>query len=220
MSRTLSLILALLVIIGALFAIRLFNDKSPAIAPIKNDIPPSSQVSTSNDVGFHKWREFSSQSGRFKVLLPALPQHVTDSVTDPETKEVRLHDTYVSADPQGLGFMISAIHLPKPVEPQKIESKLKEIVSDILARNKDNQLLKMNFEGPQNNRSLNFVLTNGDINVEGKVFVHDNVFYVLSMVNRADSFNQSEFDFFINSFDIQKESQTPNGDQKTKGESK
>lgn len=204
MSRTLSLLLLLLILVGILFAVRFFHGTTTPTTDPQLQIPQPTPAQIQNGSEFHNWREYTAPSGSFKVLLPSLPQHAVESIIDPETKEPKRYETFISSDAQGLGFMISAIKLQKPIESEKIEQHLKETVTNILSRNKDNQLRKINFEGDKNSRSLNFVISSGDVNIEGKVFAREDVIYVLSMINRADNFNQSEYEFFVNSFDIQK----------------
>jgi len=151
---------------------------------------------------FQNWREFSSQAGHFKVMLPRVPQHVTDKITDPKTKEPRKYDTFVAGDENGPAYMISAITNTKGDNEEASEDTLKQIVNEMLARNKDNKLNKMELNRFREFKALDFSMTNGEIIIAGKVFSHGDTVYVLSMINKSKAYNPQELDFFINSFDV------------------
>lgn len=208
MSRLLTLFAALLIAVTAYLLLR-GQESKPVIssqAPIST-IPAKETTATavphSPEVpNFQDWREFTSKTGHFKALLPALPQHVTDTVTDPKTQQPRKYETFATAADNGAAFMINAITFSTPGEANAGEESLKAVVNDMLARNKENKLNTMNASTFRGARALDFSLSNGDVLIEGKVFAHDKTMYILSMINKKDSFNKKELDFFINSFDF------------------
>lgn len=202
MSRIFTLLAALFVIFLAYLMLSNRNP-DPEISPIV--VPPApqkNQTATNAASSFHEWREFSSNSSHFKALLPNLPQHVTDTVTDPKTQEPRKYETFAAAADHGSAFMINAITFSNPTGAEASEESLKAAVTDMLARNKENKLNQMKIGNFHGTRALDFSLSNGDILIEGKVFAHKNIMYILSMINKKDSFDRKEFDFFINSFDF------------------
>lgn len=198
MSRTLTLLAALLIATAGYLLLRQYRSEQAT-----NGTVNTSPLSTTDKVtNLHEWREFSSDTGRFKVLLPTLPQHVTDMFTDPKTKEQRKYETFVAAGDNGAAFMISAITFPNNLDADNGEETLRSAVSDMMIRNKENKLNKMESGKFRNNKAIDFSLSNGDLLIVGKVFSHNNILYILSMINKDATFNEKEFDFFINSFDF------------------
>lgn len=198
MSKTLTLLAALLIVTAGYLLIRQYHSESTKVGEQASNLPASAEA-TAN---LHQWREFSSDTGRFKVLLPTLPQHVTDTFSDPKSQEPRKYETFVAAGDNGAAFMISAITFANNLEADSSEETLKSAVEDMLARNKDNKLNKMELGKFRNLKAIDFSLSNGDLLIVGKVFTHKNILYILSMINKHATFNAKELDFFINSFDF------------------
>jgi hypothetical protein len=206
MSRILSIAIAIGLLAFAFLTIRSFKTthQPPQTDSAKLALPANE---ASN---FLEWREFAAPTGQFKVLLPALPQHATDKILDPKTQEPRKYDTFVSADDEGTAFMISTITFPRKLEEEDTDATLKSVVNDMLARNKDNKLKAMNFNKFRNHKALDFSLTNGELVVAGKVFAQGHTLYVLSMIDKAETFNPKELDFFVNSFDVTEDKNNSN----------
>lgn len=196
MSRILSILLALIVLVGSFLVIRYAKD-SYKVLPINEKNPLLAQSSN-----FEEWREFSHPDGLFKALLPSLPQHVTDKISDPITKEPRKYDIFAAADEHGTAYVINIITFPNKMETKDIENAMLSVVNDMLIRNKENKLTMTKMGKLRNLRSLDFTLENGEVTIAGKVIFHDNTLYVLSMVDKTNAFKTKEFDFFVNSFDI------------------
>lgn len=208
MSRTLTLLAALLVVIAASLIIRHQTSDLHTLPSVKEVNETSIDQ---NSFNFHEWREFSFEHGNFKVLLPALPQHVSDTFIDPTTHKPLRYETYTTAADNGAAFMINAIIFSTPGEAEAREESLKAIVNEMLDRNKENKLNEMQMSTFRGVPALNFSFSSGDVLVEGKVFAHQNTIYILSMIKRKDVFNQKELDFFVNSFYFkdEKEKETP-----------
>lgn len=194
MTRLLILLASILIVLVGFVMFRDLSKDSQTIPPLVTTNP------ISNEPNFHEWNEFSSEQGQFKVLLPILPQHVSEKVIDPKTLEQRKYETFASAADNGAAFIINVISLPESSKPN--EESLKAAVTDMLERNKENQLNHMEMGRLNENPSLDFSLSNKDVLIEGKILAHDNKMYVLSMISKKDSFNKKEFDFFVHSFDF------------------
>lgn len=198
MSRTLILFATLFVVLaGILF----FRDYRRSEAPLPTASLETSQMAKGQEIGnINEWREFSFKPAHFKVWLPALPQHVTDTVIDQKTQESHKYETFATAGDSGAAFMVNAITMSGAIPPS--EEALKKVVSSMLERNKDNTLNKMTMGTFQGMRALDFSLNNGNVLIVGKVFAHDDTVYILSMVDEKNRFNVKEFDFFVNSFEF------------------
>lgn len=195
MSKTIIALIIFLVLLGSYLVIRYAKD-SYKILPIKETNPL-----TTDSSNFINWRVFEAPEGNFKASFPTLPQHVTDKVADPITKEPRKFDMFASADENGTAYMISVTSFPDSVGEENIEPVLRSVVNDMLQRNKDNKLKMANLGTFRKHRSLDFSLDNGQITIAGKAFLIGNTMYVLSTIDKTDSFKAQEFDFFVNSFE-------------------
>lgn len=215
MSRLLTLLAALLVITAVFFMVRdrNRNEKNTTIEPVINTTP--TQQPPLESANFHDWRVFNSDQGHFKVLLPTLPQHVSDTVIDQKSQEPRKYETYASASDNGAAFMINAITFAKQNDMSD-EEILKSAVNDMLARNKENKLVEMKMGHFLNSPALDFSLSNGELLIIGKVLTRDKTMYILSMINNKDNYDQKELEFFFNSFEIVGEDQNKNKSEPAK----
>lgn len=207
MSRFLKVVIALIVLLAVFLAARFFNQyfsESPynyedVAQPIHNF---SSKDSDSEGTGLQNWREFIAPYGHFKVSFPTLPQHVTDSVVNDKTKEVTKYNTFVSTTEQGAVYIVSAISFPFPIASSDAKEVLKTIVMDMLQRNQENKLQTMDYGNFREFQSLDFILTNDKAIISGKVLLHGDMVYVLSVIDSRDHFDKKKLEFFENSFDL------------------
>lgn len=196
MSRALTFIAALFVVIVAYLLIR--NHESSILQEPAVMVPKTTENKEVSN--FHEWREFSFKPDHFKILLPALPQHVSDTIEDSISKKMLKYETFASAGDNGAAFMVNAVSYPEGVEPN--EESFKTLVSEMLARNKENKLIEMKSSTFHGGPALDFSFNNEDLLVEGKIIARKNTSYILSMINKKNTFNRKELEFFFNSFDF------------------
>lgn len=199
MSRTLILLASLLAVIAVFLMLR---EKIKDPQRTEPSIVTPQTAAKLNNLNFHEWHEFASEQSDFKVLLPSLPQHVSDIVTDPATKQPQKFETYAAVNDSGSAYFINVITFASPGDAEASEEALKSTVTNMLIRNKENKINSMNMGSLHGDRALDFALDNHDILIKGKVVPHGNKIYIISMVNKQDTFNSKEFEFFINSFNF------------------
>lgn len=216
MSKTLSILIAIVVVtVSILLMYNLKN--SYKLLPINDSQTEAETPLVDDTTKLRNWREFSSSTGHFKVLFPTIPQHATDVISDPKTKEPRKYDTFVAAENGGPAYMVSAITFPRNLEDDMLEETLHSVVEDMLARNKANKLNSKDFGKIGKYKALDFVITNGEMSIAGKVFAEGDTLYILSLVTKSENFNKKDLDFFVNSFTMQdapKQSSEQRNDQK------
>lgn len=200
MSRTFTILIALILFMIAFIILRSYKSEPPTSEFVPS---PKSDVSTASETNLQDWREFTSVTKHFKVLLPSLPQHVADKVFDAGSGEMRKYETFIAADNRGAAFMVSTILYAHNVEKEDASAEsLKAAITDILSRNKGNKLNEIKPGHFHNYPALDFSITSNEMSIEGKVFAFGNTIYVLSMVDRSDVFNQQELSYFMNSFEL------------------
>lgn len=199
MSKTMTLFVALFVVIAAFLMLRYFKSDF-GITPSTKGKPEA--IANQDFLDFHEWREFSFKPEHFKVLLPGTPQHVSENIKDPKTKKLRKYETYATASNNGVAFMVNAISFAIPEEVEINDETLKSVVNEILARNRENKLNEMKSSTFKGAPALDFSYNNENLLIEGKVFAHENTIYILSMIDKKVAFMKKELDFFINSFDF------------------
>ncbi|MBA3957081.1 MAG: hypothetical protein H0X51_01620 [Parachlamydiaceae bacterium] len=148
------------------------------------------------------WHEFVSPSKTFKVLLPSLPQHATEKLDNPKTKEVRKYEMYVSEKDNGTIFMISLITMLDSSSARIDKEVLTNVVNELVANNAQSKIKKMEMGTYKGYSSLDFSVENEKATIDGKAFIVNDTLYLLTSAAQVAHFQQAEYDFFINSFQL------------------
>ena len=195
MSRFIFLLVALIVITGSLIFVIKYSQQRDRLS-----------ANTSNDPNFAEWHEYNSPTGQFKVLLPSLPQHASEKMNDPKSKQTRMYDMYVVEKDNGTLFMINLITYLENKDPIENDEMLAKVMNDMLISNPKNTLKDMQMVNYQNTQAMDFIIENDQIDLSGRTFILGKTLYVLTTVAKIENYNPDEFKFFINSFQL--ESQT------------
>jgi hypothetical protein len=135
-------------------------------------------------------------------MLPSTPHHVRDNAKDPRTKETLYYDTFVAVDDEGQGYMINTITFPRNIDKDDVATTLKNVVTDIIARNSENKLNSIKEGKFKAYKALDFSYANGERTIHGKVFAVTDTVYMLGVIDANREHDNSELDFFMNSFEI------------------
>ena len=179
--------------------------------------PTPASAQKSAELELQNWHEFSPPNGKFKVLLPTLPQHANEKLEDPKTKEPRQYEMYVSEKDNGTIFMISMITMLDNRNAQINEDILKKVINDLLATNPDSKVKKMDMGSYHEHPAMDFSIENGPVNIDGKAFIIGNTLFLLTSAAKHENYQLKEFDFFVNSFRLKEPSDLLN---KTDNQSK
>ena len=201
MSRILLIVVIFIVLLASYLVIR-YAKESYKILPVQEEEAAFDEETTQ----LQDWHEFTAPGEKFKVLLPVLPQHVTQNVNDPRTQEVRKYDMYVSEKANLTIFMISLITYPEVDTESEIDQVLSNVFNDMMASNPNNQILSMKKGQYENYPAIDFSLGNDEFHIDTKSFLANRVLYVLTSVAKNENYNPKEYMFFINSFEITTES--------------
>lgn len=197
MARFLFLIVLALIVAASWFVIRYSKDTYRLL-------PIDQTANVQNQSNYESWHEYEQPSGKFKVLLPSIPQHVADKSIDPKTKQARKYDTYLSENnTDGTIYMITQIAYPDPLAAQLASDEiLTNIMNDMVAAKPENQLKDMQKGEYHGHHAIDFTMDNDQFGYIVKAFVVDNTLYVLSSISKKGVDTRKDFDFFVNSFDL------------------
>lgn len=198
MSKVTAIIIALLIVMASIVGFKMMKDSE------RNLLANKKQPTDLTSFDFQNWHEFAEPNGKFKVLVPALPQHATENINDSKTQEKKRYDTFISTKDDGTIFMISMITFDSTDIGSQAEGTqiLKEIMNDMVASSPNNKLISSQTEDYKGHPSLNFTLENGDMQIDAKTFVFADTLYVLTRIEKPKSESRDEFLFFINSFEL------------------
>jgi hypothetical protein len=164
----------------------------PGVPPKTFKLPPK----------FEDWVEFTPSDGKFNVKLPVLPQKATDTVTDPETKQMRHYEMYVSQTNEGTLYLVSLITFQDLLAIEKQEQLLTETMNGMVEANSQNVLKTSKIEESKNLKTLIFTVENPTNIIDAKAFISGKILILLAMIAPKDHFDPKAGDFFFNSFKI------------------
>ncbi len=154
---------------------------------------------------FADWHEFTADKNKFKIDVPILPQHATETDTDPNNHKKRIYDMYVSEKNDGTIFMINLITYPDGIAEKEHGKLIKETIDNLVASNSKNTLVdqaKSTFKGHD---TTNFIIENDQLKMSGRAFIVDKTLFFQVVISKIPLFNKSEADHFLNSLSINSE---------------
>lgn len=196
MTRVVLLLLTLAVLGGAGFLIYNSTENS------------HQSLETSKLPNFEKWHEYSSP--QFHVLFPALPHYARERAPVQNSKEVSDYQMFVSLGDDGSVYsinIISFMHRDVNVEGEFLQN----YMEGILKQNPDNEIKDIRKSIFKSLKALDFNVDSKEITVYGKAFLDGKDLYILTITTKPEFFNRREFEFFLNSFEL---NSGPSGDKK------
>ena len=181
----------------------------PQAAPISAPLPssqalPEAGVPLQNYAisHFDQWKEFTPRNGKFTVMFPIIPQHVSEILPFPGGKGNVKYDVYMAQEPDSSVFMISAIQYPEDFDTSDSAMLLDSVMNDMLGGNPQNHLNSKQESQFQNYPSIDFSIINDEYLIRCKAFIQAKNLYVLSMIDHSMHRVDSDFVNFVNSFRI------------------
>lgn len=165
-------------------------------------IIPMSTSSQMEIPAYADWREFTPQTKKFKVSLPAVPQAAHETVDIPNSDKKRFYEMYVSQKLNGAIFMVSLITYPPDYSISDPHALLKEVIDEMAKTNPNNHLDKLTDKQFLNQPAYEFNLTNSDFGVEGMAFLAGKTAYLLTYISKNSAFNEDEYKHFISTFQL------------------
>lgn len=148
------------------------------------------------------WKTFSSSADKFKADFPDKPAFSTKKVKIPQSNLVVKHNTYKSKDPNGVSYYVIITTFNLKLDTSNPDENLKGSLGDILSSSKSNKLISSKFGKFKGNRSLDFLVQNGNISMKGKLFFVKQALFELLAAYEGQKLNNSEYDKFVNSFSL------------------
>lgn len=155
------------------------------------------------ETDFAEWVLYTSPTASFQVFFPTLPQTASSVVTDPSTQEKKGLMTHISQHRDGTTYLVNVIVIPEESRDKGDEAALNEAIQQIVAANPNNQLKEIKNNTHKNNKAVDFAIENGKNEVIGKAIKQGNYIYVLTVMHPEGTIDPKEFNFFINSFEMQ-----------------
>ncbi len=147
------------------------------------------------------WRNFEEPNHHFQAAFPVVPQHATDHIKDPMTKQVRQYDMYVSSQPDGSVFLIRVISYPQGVKVTHVDL-INSINYDLVQSHAGNQLLSSTDIKFAGHEAVKFSIASDPTHIEGVAFAEGANLFLLGVMANKDVFSPADYEHFVNSFKL------------------
>ena len=163
---------------------------------------------------YAEWYPYKSPNDQFTVLLPTLPQRVTEQVKDGETLAVRQYDMYASQAFNGTTFLVSLVHFPATTNAATFASLTQSFVQDMVKSNPKNVLKTTRSIEYHHSPATRFQIENDLMDIDGVTFLINETLYVLSAIYPKGLQSEQDFDYFLQSFKLLNDSPVINSANK------
>lgn len=172
----------------------------------KHDTTATAFKESSGDLttlDFHTWNEFTSENPPFKVMFPTIPQHAADTQHNKEDSSDRKYDMFVAQKNNGAVYAITAVQFDTKKDLGEDRKLPNEILQQLLTAKPENVLGKKSDIDWDGMKAIDFQIKQNDVLLVGRIFAKSNRLYVLTITTEKANYNPREFEFFVNSFDLE-----------------
>lgn len=154
------------------------------------------------DPSTSEWREFHSPIGQFAAEFPTYPSHDTDSFNAPGIDASIRYDSY-SSEADGVYYAVNVFSYPPEVDTSVPDNNLEGSLNGMLTTT-ESELISSSLGYFKGHRAMDFSMYSKDgVNIKGKIVAVDNTFYQMMAAYESADANASDFQKFINSFELE-----------------
>lgn len=193
MRKKLLVFIAIFFLLVVLFIMRLYHPTPMNEKEVTTTSSSSSVVAPSD-----AWQKYTADT--FELMLPSLPQRVSEKMPVTNSKDVIQYDMYLVQQPIGSTFMLSVIHYPESFDTSDTGQLFESITNEMLANNKESQLLSSQSGMFLKLPSIENVIQNGNLHVFMKAVLLNKTLYVLTVVDAQKDRGKEHFEKVLQSF--------------------
>lgn len=168
----------------------------------KNSNSPTNSAMPDYFADSNSWKEFNSVEGAFKVSLPTVPTHQTNSVNIPNTNITGTVELY-SSEKGDSTYFIQAIRYAGGIDVSNPQANLEGAFNGRASEIPNHKVISSKFGNFISNDSLDYLVQSDKYYIYGKMILVDQRMYSLEMACEMDKCSTTNYQTFINSFQLQ-----------------
>ena len=151
-----------------------------------------------------EWKVFNSTLGQFQVTFPSYPTHETDNIQILDSTITFKYDSYLTETSDGTTYFVSTVTYPFEIDTSSPETNLEGSLNGMVASSEVSEVVFSGFTYFDGYRALDYKIknTNENIYLQGKIILVDQTLYQLMVSYELVNFNKTNYDKFINSFEL------------------
>ncbi len=152
-----------------------------------------------------EWQQFYAVANNYRVAFPERPEHLQQTLSSQDEQFDMKYDVYVAANNQREVYMVLVAQYPDFVDDSYAELSLETFLNGILHQNAGNQLIFADLVEVQGYKGLDFFIKSSDgVYFKGRAVMAKNQLYLLAMECEVQNYVESNYNYFVNSFQIVK----------------
>lgn len=163
------------------------------------------KISNNNTKAQNSWQQFYAVANNYRVAFPENPEHLQQTLASEDQQFDMKYDVYVAANNQREVYMVLVAQYPDFVDDSYAELSLETFLNGILHQNAGNQLIFADLIEVQGYKALDFFIKSSDnVYFKGRAVMAKNQLYLLAMECEVQNYVESNYNYFISSFQIVK----------------
>ena len=150
---------------------------------------------------FGSWHVVEPTDGLFTAVMPRGPEETSTQIPVSDVDGSILQRSYVSSDENGSDYFISTLVYPVPFRASEAKTILGGALEGMVQAVDGNVLEKSRFETYNDLPSVDFAITNGEFNYQGKIMLGDRVLYQLFVAYESGKISDQAYVYFLSSFE-------------------
>lgn len=148
------------------------------------------------------WKEFNSVEGNFKVNLPTLPEHQSNTITIPDSNITGTVNLYTAAKDDS-SYFIQAILYNDEIDVSAPSAVLEGAFNGRVSEIPNHKIISSNFGTFISNNSLDYLVQSDTYYIYGKLILVGQKLYSLEMACESKKCSTSDYQKFTQSFKLQ-----------------
>ena len=144
------------------------------------------------------WQLYSTED--FAILLPGIPQHISEKMPFNNGKELIKYDMYLVQQAVGSTFMVSVIRYPESYDTSDSRKILESVTNEMLSNNSENHLVSSKIGEYFGKPSMDNVIANPSLHVVMKAVLSNKTLFVFTVVDSIEDRAKEHFEKSMKEF--------------------
>ena len=153
---------------------------------------------------FENWQKIHSEEGSCKATFPSKPHHMQQDMKMRGSEEKLRYDVYVADHERKEVFMVLIAKYPGEVKKEDAKKNLEHFLNTLVSQNGNNRLLFADLIEVDGNPAMDFFIKTDAVYFKGRAIQANNSLYLLAMECEIKNYQEHHFNFFIQSFSLEK----------------
>jgi hypothetical protein len=171
------------------------------LAAIYGNVLALWSVGLEKGIPTEKWIEYASTDTGFKVCFPTSPETISKELVIPDSGKVLPYEEITCDENKKIYYSVTHLNLPRKWRLAADATLLKGVLGQIVKHTPDSVLLQKDFKMYKNHRVLDFHMSQGKNQLEGRLIIVGGTLYKLTILYPSSHSAELDKNLFLNSFE-------------------